>query len=116
MVEDDPDILSQTLACFAGEPDFSCVGAFAYAEHLIANMDAIRPDVVLLSIGLPGQDGLSCLRQLKPHYPAVHFVLYTAHDSYSREARAAGASAYFVKPELPADLIAGVREVVRGGA
>lgn len=114
MVEDDPDILAQTLACFSAEPDFDCVGAYESAGRLIANMDQIRPDVVLLSIGLPGQDGLSCLRQLKPLYPAVHFVLYTAHVSYLHEARAAGASAYIVKPELPADLIAGVREVVRG--
>ncbi len=112
LVEDDDDIRRQTVACLNAEPDIECVGEYGTAEYLIAAMDRIRPDVVLMSIGLPGQDGIAGVRQLKPLYPSVEFVMFTAHDSLVLEAMQAGATGYLIKPELPEKLIAAVREVI----
>jgi len=112
LVEDYGEILLHTVALLNAEPDIDCVGAYGTAEDLIAAMGSIRPDVVLMSIGLPGQDGIACVRHLKPLYPSVEFVMFTAQIRLVLEAIQAGATGYILKPESP---VAAVREVKAGG-
>ncbi|MBL7797055.1 MAG: response regulator transcription factor [Saprospiraceae bacterium] len=112
LVEDDDEIRRQTVARLNAEPDIECVGEYCAAEGLLAAMDHIRPEVVLMSIGLPGQDGIACVRHLKPLYPSVEFVMFTAQCSLVLEAIHAGATGYILKPESP---VAAVREVKAGG-
>lgn len=112
LVEDFDDIRNQVVRMLDAEPDIECVGAFGAAEGLVASIRSICPDVVLMSIGLPGQDGIACVRQLKPYYPEVEFVMFTAHNSMVLQAMQAGATGYILKPESP---VAAVRKVMTGG-
>ncbi len=112
LVEDDDEIRRQTVARLNAEHDIDCVGAYGTAEDLIAAMGSIRPDVVLMSIGLPKQDGIACVRHLKPLYPSVEFLMFTAQISLVLEAIQAGATGYILKPESP---VAAVREAKAGG-
>ena len=79
---------------------------------------AVRPDLVLLDIMMPGLDGFDVCRQLHETYggdaPRVVMLSARADDDARRLAAEAGASAYLVKPFSAFDLFRVVEEPVRG--
>lgn len=118
LVEDDAELRKLTAAVLNFYADIECVGACDSAEMLEATIDAIRPDVVLMDIGLPGQDGIGCVRELKPRYRSTQFVMLTAHNDPGKtfQALQAGATGYILKTATPEKLAEAVREVVAGGS
>jgi CheY-like chemotaxis protein len=72
------------------------------AEEAVEQLRTLRPDLILVDIGLPGQDGLSLTRQLKadPATAAIPVVAVTAHAMRDDQARAlaAGCDGYVTKP------------------
>jgi CheY-like chemotaxis protein len=84
------------------------------AEEMYARLEASRPDMILMDVQLPGQDGLSLTRALKadPTTSAIPIVALTAHAMPEDRARAlaAGCIGYIAKPfntrTLPAELLA----------
>lgn len=90
------------------------------AEQARACLAAARPAMILMDIGLPGQDGLSLTRELKaaPETADIPIVVLTAHAMRADEerARAAGADGYLAKPFSPRNLVALVREILENAA
>jgi len=78
------------------------------------------PDVVLMDIRMPGQDGLAATREIvaDPRLGAVRVIVLTtfAEDEYIFEALRVGASGFLVKDTEPDELLAAVRVVHRGEA
>jgi len=78
-------------------------------EEALRRVGAIRPDVVLLDIMLPGMDGIEVCRRLceRPDLAGIKVVMVTALDSEEkrRESLAAGAMSYWVKPISPKELV-----------
>ena len=82
-----------------------------------ARIDARRPDVVVLDLGLPGPNGLTLCEELKrdPRTRDIGVIVLTGSDSGSdEEAKAAGADAYLRKPFSPLDLLAVVEQLAGG--
>jgi DNA-binding NarL/FixJ family response regulator len=77
-----------------------------------------RPDVAVVDIGLPGQDGIALTRQIKGADSATRVVVLTMHelDEEVVAALAAGADAYCVKSSDASIVIAAIRAVAAGGA
>src|SRR5690554_8196538 len=75
-------------------------------------VESLKPDVLLLDIGMPGLDGLQVAAQLcnKPEAPAIIFC--TAHDEHALQAFAVSASDYLVKPVRIEQLTADRKSVV----
>jgi DNA-binding NarL/FixJ family response regulator len=73
-------------------------------------------DLVLLDLGLPGIDGLSCLGIIRQRYPAIPVVIVSAYDDAHTVNRAlkAGASGFVPKAYSSERLIAALREVLEG--
>lgn len=118
LVEDN-DAYRQTLArLLSRAPDCECVGQFATAEAALAALPALRPDVVLMDIHLPGMDGVECVRRLKEQLPATQVVMLTAHEDTDNifNALAAGATGYLLKRTTRDELLAALREVMAGGS
>ncbi len=97
-VEDDP-VIAQILVDLAHEQVFDCVVAANAADALRTTSSGLRPDAILLDIGLPDQSGLSVLERLKcdpatRHIP-VHVV--SMHDR-THTARELGAIGFLRKP------------------
>ena len=77
---------------------------------------ATRPDVVLMDISLPGENGMAATARLRASLPEVRVLMLSVHDhaEYVVESARAGAHGYLRKDTLPADLRAAIREVHAG--
>ena len=71
-----------------------------------AAVAALRPDVIVLDVGLPGIDGLTYARELALDSPDIGVVLLTGHSVSARVADDVGAAAVVAKPFSPLDLLA----------
>ena len=73
-------------------------------------------DVVILDINLPDRKGLEILRTLKADYPLLPVMILSLHpeEEYALRALKAGASAYLTKQSAPEELVAAVKQVLKG--
>jgi DNA-binding NarL/FixJ family response regulator len=118
LVEDNGP-LRQTFSQWVSQGDgLTLVGAFENAERTLAELPALKPDVALVDINLPGADGIECVRQLKPLLPGTQFVMVTVYEDAQRifRALAAGATGYLIKQATREELLAAIAEVRRGGS
>jgi DNA-binding NarL/FixJ family response regulator len=118
LVEDQGGLRDSLREILDGSEGITCVAACANAEQALAELPAIRPQVVFMDINLPGMDGVSCVRELAGMLPATLFVMLTVYDNTDAvfSSLEAGACGYLQKPVKAVDLIAAAREVVAGGS
>ncbi len=75
------------------------------------------PDVVLMDVIMPGQDGIQTLHVLREHFPAARVLMLTSSEMEDDIIRSikAGASGYITKAALPAELAAAIKTIHAGG-
>ena len=102
------------------EPDLEVVGEAGTGTDVVAQVQALCPDVVLMDIRMPDGDGLWATEQIvaDPRLAATHIVIVTTFelDEYVARAIRAGASGFLVKDTEPVELIRAVRVVAGGEA
>jgi DNA-binding NarL/FixJ family response regulator len=117
VVVDDQELVRTGLRMIlAGESDLEVVAECADGHEAVVAVHALRPDVVLMDIQMPGLDGISATRRIIGTVPATRVVMLTSFDRSQLvyESLVAGASGFLLK-DLPAEqLVAGVRAVARG--
>ncbi len=100
------------------EPDMNVVGEASDGVEAVAVVRRLRPDVVLMDIAMPRQDGLAATRVLlgTPNPPRV--IVLTTFDTDENLYRAlqAGASGFLLKVSSPEHLITAIRVVAGGEA
>src|SRR5215208_3000038 len=102
VVDDDPTFRSLALRILSGV-GLLVVGEAPDAATAIAAATLLKPDAVLVDIGLPDRDGLSLARELVqlPWSPRVVLTSTDAEAATLSEVRRTGAAAFIPKPELP---------------
>jgi DNA-binding NarL/FixJ family response regulator len=115
LIADDHTMICAGLAKLL-EPHYEVVGCVEDGVALLKAADALKPDIVLLDIGMPLLNGLDAARELKKRMPYVKVIFLTMEsDSYiAAEAFRAGALGYLLKTSLPAELLQAVHDAVRG--
>ena len=117
LVVDDHALLRDGLAAMlAGEPDMRLLGEAAHGAEAIARYQALRPDVVLMDLQMPGIDGVEATRRIRLLDPAARIIVLTTYagDVRALAALQAGASAYLLKEMLRHEVVQAVRDVHAG--
>ena len=98
------------------EPDFAVVGMVFDGRAAVAAFEQLRPDVMLLEIGLPVLNGIEVARQVRRTFPDARIIFVTMHShrTYVDEAFYSGASGYCVKQGTASELLEAIRTVMHG--
>jgi DNA-binding NarL/FixJ family response regulator len=118
-IVEDNEQLRTTLARVVNRSDgFRCLSHHGSAEEALKDVPAIKPEVVLMDINLPGINGVECVRQLKQILPGLQVIMLTVYEDTENifSALAAGATGYLLKRTKTPELLEAIREVHRGGS
>ncbi len=100
------------------EPEFEVIGCVKDGHALLKTAADLKPDVVLVDVGMPLLNGLDAARELKKQLPRVKLIFVTMnHDpDIASEALKLGASGYLLKDSEGEELLKAVRIAVRGNS
>lgn len=116
IVEDDPMMqlgLEQTLSEY---PQLTLVGQVSDGYQAVEMAQKLAPDIIVMDIGLPRQDGIAATQQIKALMPAVRVVMLTSHVTETEviAALSSGADAYCIKGTNVDRLIAAIAAAQEG--
>jgi DNA-binding NarL/FixJ family response regulator len=116
LIDDHPMVLKGIEQLLQLNADFEVVATCGTAPEGLQAVEALRPDVLLLDLKLPGEDGLSVLRKLDPAKPPAVVVLTASQDEEDLIAAARlGARGIILKAMAPRVLEDCIRTVHAGG-
>ncbi|TMD05554.1 MAG: response regulator [Chloroflexi bacterium] len=113
IIDDIPSTVDNLKKLLSFEKDIDVVGTALTAEAGIAEVRNLLPDVVLMDVNMPGQDGIQTTELLVAEPPHVPVVLMSVQDDreYLGRAMQAGAREFLVKPFSGDELVAALRRV-----
>jgi DNA-binding NarL/FixJ family response regulator len=100
------------------DPDLEVVGEAASGEEAVEKVRELKPDVVVMDVGMPGMSGFEATRRIRQTNPDVKVLALTVHDNeaYLFQMLQAGAVGYVLKRAPAADVIQAVKGAARGEA
>ena len=118
LVDDHAVVRSGLRMLLDAEEDVEVVGEAGNAKDAVFRARALKPDVILLDVVMPGESGVEVLPTLLRESPDTKVLVLSMQDdpSYVREAFAAGASGYVLKEAADEDVVSAVREIAGGGS
>ncbi|MFI2271406.1 MULTISPECIES: response regulator transcription factor [Catenuloplanes] len=118
VVDDQPMLLAGFVAIIDAEDDLEVVGTAADGAAAVELAAAVRPDVVVMDIRMPGMDGLAATRLVTAADDPPRVLVLTTFDldAYVFEALRAGASGFLLKDADPDELLAAIRVIAGGEA
>jgi DNA-binding NarL/FixJ family response regulator len=118
LIADDHATVRQGLKLLIeSQADMGVVGEAADGNAVLQQAEALKPDIIVMDISMPGMNGLIATRTLKRALPHVSIVALTRHDddTYLDELFRAGASGYVLKQSAPIEFLQAIRAVAAGG-
>lgn len=116
LVADDHEIVRQGIrALLKLHPGWEVVGEATNGREAVEKTAQLKPDIVVLDIGMPSLNGLNATRQIVHADPQVKVLILTMHESDQvvREVLEAGARGYLLKSDAGRDLTAAVEALQR---
>jgi two-component system response regulator NreC len=117
LVDDHAVVRSGLRLLLEAHDDIEVVGEAGNARDAIFRARALKPDVMLLDVVMPGDSGIDVLPDLLKESSDTKVLVLSMQDdpSYVREAFAAGASGYVLKEAADEEVVSAVREIADGG-
>jgi DNA-binding NarL/FixJ family response regulator len=119
LLADDHTLFRQGIrTLIAAEADMEVIGEAPNGGDAVDRANELKPDVVLMDIGMPGLSSFEATRQIKKNRPECKVLFLTMYDDedYLVEGMEVGAAGYVLKDSPAQQLIAAVRDVIRGGS
>ena len=119
LLADDHTLFRQGIRqLISSEPDMEVIGEAANGSDAVDKAGELRPDLVLMDIGMPGLSSFEAMRQIKKNRPETKVLVLTMYDDedYLVEGMEVGANGYVLKDSPANQLTAAIRDVCRGGS
>ncbi len=119
LVEDNHTFRNTVARVLSGIAGVECSQRFSNAEDALdAMMGGGLPDVILLDVELPGQNGIEAVQKIKSLSPATRVLMLTVFDDHEKVFKAicAGASGYLLKTSPVDRIVESIHEALAGGA
>lgn len=117
LLADDHAMFRQALcALLEKEKDIRVVGEVGDGPGAVALSTKLRPDIVVMDVSMPGQNGIAATRDLCAQLPGLRVIALSAYADkrYVLEMLSAGATGYVVKAAAGDELVRALRVVARG--
>jgi PAS domain S-box-containing protein len=117
LVADDHTLVRQgVVSLLASEPGIRVVGEASDGVEVVGRAEALRPDVVVMDVRMPGMDGIEATRRIKEALPDTQVVAMSqfTDDEAGRHMRAAGARLFISKDEAHQRLVPCIRSLKEG--
>jgi DNA-binding NarL/FixJ family response regulator len=117
LLVDDFEPFRKVVRSLIKSPEFVISCEVSDGLEAVQKTEELRPDLILLDIGLPSLNGIEVARRIRLLAPESKIIFLTAESSpeFVREALNLGAQGYVVKTRVASDLLAAVESVLQGG-
>lgn len=117
LVEDFQPLLRFVASLLKENPEWQIIGEALDGLEAVHMAEELRPDLILLDIGLPKSNGIEAARQIHKLIPAskIIFVSQESSTNVVTEALSFGTQGYVLKTRLASDLFVAVEQVLQGG-
>ncbi len=118
VLEDNNSIRASLISTIEGHEHFICVADFDNPNDAVHDLPALKPDVVLVDIHMPGGSGIEAIRQLKKIIPNTQFIIFSVFEDNENifDALTAGATGYLTKSSSPEKIIEAIQDAHNGGS
>lgn len=116
LLADDHEVVRRGLcAMLRAQPDWEVCGEASNGREAVEQASKLKPEVVILDIGMPNLNGLEATRQILKANPRIKVLILTLHDSDQvvQEVLNAGARGFLLKSDAARDLVAAVEALRR---
>lgn len=116
IAEDQQIVREGLLALLKSETDFEVIGEAQDGNDAVTIVERLKPDILLLDVGMPGLNGLDVTRQLARRVKETKIIILSSHgdEAMVRKGLQYGASAYLLKASSTDELVRAIREVQSG--
>jgi len=116
LVDDHPIVLSGFKVLLDSQPDLEVCGTAGSAEEALAHAPALKADLIITDLTLPGRDGLELIRDMLAVRPGQALLVVSMHDEllYAERALRSGARGFLMKEAGSEKMLAAIRHVLAG--
>ncbi|NCU03350.1 MAG: response regulator transcription factor [Chitinophagaceae bacterium] len=118
LYEDNPQLREGLTMLIDGSDGFTVLAAYKNCDNVADEVEAWKPDVVLMDIDMPGTNGIEGLKRVRAVNSDVKILMLTVFDDNKNvfDAIRNGANGYILKKTAPAKLLEYIQEAASGGA
>lgn len=118
LLYDDADQFREAIALLLDQAEgFEVVGNFNNCETAVADIEMLKPDVILMDIDMPGATGIDGVRMIRQKNLTVKIIMLTVFDNNKNiyDAIRFGANGYVLKKSTPEAIVNAIKDVNDGG-
>ena len=118
LYEDNPQLREGLTMLIDGSDGFTVLAAYKNCDNVADEVEAWKPDVILMDIDMPGTNGIEGLKKVRAVNSEVKILMLTVFDDNKNvfDAIRNGANGYILKKTAPAKLLEYIQEAASGGA
>lgn len=116
--DDSKDLREMLRLLVDAQPDMMCVAIHPDLGLMMRDIDAAKPDVIVMDIQMPGKNGIEGVKAIRSRWPHARILMQTVFEDDAKvfDAICAGASGYILKTASMDEVVKAIRDVHQGGA